>query len=159
MQWKRLQWNSFLWHINFKATNPFRHTPLCIYTSRGVKFIFMGGHVSLAVAFKGPNVTLGLYECNYSLTAEWELSAAAGWEKGARPDKTRWRAGSCVCHLCPKEDIESIRVWLVKCEFSTSVGMISFEIYLFIPKFIPVILEQFGFDPSHWGHLVFLFLS
>ena len=29
---------------------------------------FIGGHISLAVAFKGLNVILGLYKCNYSLT-------------------------------------------------------------------------------------------
>ena len=34
---------------------------------RGVKLIFTGDHISLAVAFKGPNVILGLYKCNYSL--------------------------------------------------------------------------------------------
>ena len=28
--------------------------------SRGVKLIFTEGHISLAVAFKGPNVILGL---------------------------------------------------------------------------------------------------
>ena len=28
--------------------------------SRGVKLIFTGGHISLMVAFKGPNVILGL---------------------------------------------------------------------------------------------------
>ena len=43
---------------------------------RGVKLIFTGGHISLAVAFKGPNVTLGLYTCDYSLTRGKELSAA-----------------------------------------------------------------------------------
>ena len=32
----------------------------------------------LTVAFKGPNVILGLYKCNYSLTRGKELSAAAG---------------------------------------------------------------------------------
>ena len=63
--------------------------------SRGVKLIVIGGHISLAVAFKGQNVTLGLYKCNYSLTRGTELSAAAaaGQKQGARPDKTRWRAG------------------------------------------------------------------
>ena len=46
--------------------------------SRGVKLIFTGGHISLAVAFKGPNVILGLCKCNYSLTVKQELGAAAG---------------------------------------------------------------------------------
>ena len=45
---------------------------------RGVKLTFMGGHISLVVAFKGPNVTLGLCKCNYSLTRGKELGAAAG---------------------------------------------------------------------------------
>ena len=44
----------------------------------GVKIIFTGGHISLEVAFKGPNVILGLYKCNYSLTRGKELGAAAG---------------------------------------------------------------------------------
>ena len=44
---------------------------------RGVEVIFTGGHISLTVAFKGPNVTLGLCKCNYSLTRGKELSAAA----------------------------------------------------------------------------------
>ena len=45
---------------------------------RGVKLIFTGGHISLSIALKGPNVTLGLYKCNYSLTVKRELGAAAG---------------------------------------------------------------------------------
>ena len=45
--------------------------------SRGVKRIFTGGHISLAVAFKGLNVTLGLYKWNYSLRVKQELGAAA----------------------------------------------------------------------------------
>ena len=44
--------------------------------SRGVKLIFTGGHISFAVAFKGPNVILGLYKINYSLTRGKELGAA-----------------------------------------------------------------------------------
>ena len=44
---------------------------------RGVKLIFTGGHISLVVAFKGLNVILGLYKCNYSLTVKQELGAAA----------------------------------------------------------------------------------
>ena len=45
---------------------------------QGVKLIFTGGHISLVVAFKGLNVILGLYKCNYSLTRGKELSTAAG---------------------------------------------------------------------------------
>ena len=54
------------------------HSPqgLLIY-SRGVKLIFTRGHISLTVAFKGPNVILGLYECNYFLTRGRELGTAA----------------------------------------------------------------------------------
>ena len=52
-------------------------TDLLSFYVRGVKLIFTGGHISLAVAFKGPNVILGLYKCNYSLTRGKELSAAA----------------------------------------------------------------------------------
>ena len=48
-----------------------------IYT-RGVKLIFTGGHISLPVAFKVPNVILGPYKCHYSLTVKGELGAAAG---------------------------------------------------------------------------------
>ena len=44
---------------------------------RGVKLIFIGGHISLMVAFKGSSVILGLYDCNYSLTVKRELGAAA----------------------------------------------------------------------------------
>ena len=45
--------------------------------SRGVKLIFAGGHISLTVAFKGPNIILGLYKCNHS-TVKQELGAVAG---------------------------------------------------------------------------------
>ena len=40
---------------------------------KGIRFIFTGGHISLTVAFKGPHVILGLYECNYFLTRGKEL--------------------------------------------------------------------------------------
>ena len=45
---------------------------------RGVKLIVTRGHISLEVAFKGPYIILGLYECNYSLTRGKELGTAAG---------------------------------------------------------------------------------
>ena len=45
---------------------------------RGVKLIVTGGHISLSIALKGPKVTLGLSKCNYSLTVQRELGAAAG---------------------------------------------------------------------------------
>ena len=68
--------------------------------SRGVKLIFTGGHISLVVAFKGLNVILELYTCNYSLTRDKELSTAAGQKQGAELDKTRWRAGFSPRALC-----------------------------------------------------------
>ena len=43
------------------------------HQSRAVKLTFTGGHISLAVAIEGPNVVLGLYKCNYSLTRGKEL--------------------------------------------------------------------------------------
>ena len=43
---------------------------------QGCQTRFHQGHVSLEVAFKGPNVILGLYKCNYSLIVKWELGAA-----------------------------------------------------------------------------------
>ena len=45
---------------------------------QGVGLTFTRDHISFAVAFKGPNVTLGLYKCNYSLMSVKELSAASG---------------------------------------------------------------------------------
>ena len=45
---------------------------------RGVKLIFTGCHMSLTVAFKGPNVILDLCKCNYSLPRGKELGTAAG---------------------------------------------------------------------------------
>ena len=70
---------------------------------RGVKLIFTGGHISLSVAFKGPNITLGLSKCNCYLTRGKEFGAAAGQKQGAQ----RIRQGGgpdaahrlCVCHL------------------------------------------------------------
>ena len=50
---------------------------------QGVKLIFTGGHISLMVAFKGPNVILGLYKCNYTLTRGKELGAATRLKQGA----------------------------------------------------------------------------
>ena len=48
---------------------------------QAVKLILTGGHVSLAVAFKGPNVTLGLCTHNYSLTRGKELALPLGTDK------------------------------------------------------------------------------
>ena len=46
------------------------------HLGQGCQTYFHRGHISLAVAFKGPNVILGLYKWNYSLTRGKELSAA-----------------------------------------------------------------------------------
>ena len=70
-----------------------------VYT-KGIKLIFTGGHISLAVAFKGPNVILGLIKCNCSFTRGKELSTAAGQKQGARLEKTRRRAGFGPQALC-----------------------------------------------------------
>ena len=45
---------------------------------QGCQTHFHGGHISLTVAFKGPNVMLGLCKYNYSLTRGKELGIAAG---------------------------------------------------------------------------------
>ena len=56
------------------------------------------GPLSLKVAFKGLNVILGLYKCNYSLTLKPELSC---WvQTGCRRDKTRRKAGFGLQALC-----------------------------------------------------------
>ena len=65
---------------------------------RGVKLIFTRGHISLAVAFKGPNVILELYTCNYSLTVKGELGLPLGRNRVL--DKIRWRAGFSPWALC-----------------------------------------------------------
>ena len=85
----------------------FRTFVLCArLSSRTVKLTVTRGHISLAVAFKGPNIILGLCKCNYSLTRGQELSTAAGWKQGAGqikqgggPDAAR---GPCVCPWCPE---------------------------------------------------------
>ena len=64
---------------------------------QGVKLIFTWGHINLTVAFQGPNVILGLYQCNYSLCRGKELGAATGQKQGAGPDSA---SRPCVCHLC-----------------------------------------------------------
>ena len=43
---------------------------------QGVNLIFTGGHISITVAFKGPNVIFGLCKCKYPLTRGKELGAA-----------------------------------------------------------------------------------
>ena len=78
----------FCYHINAAVTST-EHVSVFLWVHRGVKLIFTRGHISFAVAFKGLNVILGLYTCNSGK----ELGAAARQKQGARPDKTRWRAG------------------------------------------------------------------
>ena len=64
---------------------------------RGVQLIFTGGHISLTIAFKGLNVILGLYKCNYSLPRGKELGAASRQKQGGGPHSAH---RPCVCHLC-----------------------------------------------------------
>ena len=52
--------------------------PETYHLVQGCQTHFYRGHISLAVAFKGLNVILGLCECNCSLTVKRELGAAAG---------------------------------------------------------------------------------
>ena len=70
-----------------------------ILEARGDKLIFTRVHISLAVAFKGLNVILGLYKCNYPLTIKRELGITTGWKQGGGPDSA---LRPCVCHLCYK---------------------------------------------------------
>ena len=59
--------------------------------------------ISLAVAFKGLNVILGLYKCNHSLIVTRKVGPAARCKvvgqikRDGGPDLAR---GLCVCHLC-----------------------------------------------------------
>ena len=73
---------------------------LSLALGQGCQTHFHQGHISLAVAFKGLNIILGLYQFNYSLTVKRELGTAAGSKQGARPDKTRWRARFGPWALC-----------------------------------------------------------
>ena len=59
---------------------------------QGCQTNFHQGHISLTVAFKGPNVILGLYKHNYSLSVKRELSMGM--------DRTRWRARFSPWALC-----------------------------------------------------------
>ena len=75
--------------------------------SRGVKLIFIRGHINLTVAFKGLNVLLRLYKCNYSLTKGKELGTAASRNKvlgqmkqGGGPDSA---CEPCVFYLCLRD--------------------------------------------------------
>ena len=90
-----------LFFFFFKRTKQTQRSKLTDLSSsiRGIKFIFIGGHISLTVAFKGLNVILGLYKCSYSLTRGKELCTAAQ-KQGAGPGKTRWRAGFGLLALC-----------------------------------------------------------
>ena len=59
---------------------------------------FHRGHISLEVAFKGPNVILGLYKCNYSLTVKQELSCR--WVETRCPLKQGGGPDSAPRALC-----------------------------------------------------------
>ena len=63
---------------NLKSDDPDKSSSHLTPYISGIKLIFTRGHISLEVTFKGPNVILGLYKCNYSLTRGKELGAAAG---------------------------------------------------------------------------------
>ena len=93
-QMKNAAWDSPKALVN---TRMYVATPLII--AGGVKLIFTGGHVSLAVASKGPNIILGLCTCNYSLTKGKKLGGARV-ETKCRLDKTRWRARCGPRALC-----------------------------------------------------------
>ena len=59
--------------INYRT-----ETVVMFLIEQGCQTHFTGGHISLEVAFKGPNVILGLYKCNYALTRGKELGTATG---------------------------------------------------------------------------------
>ena len=63
------------------------------------------------VAFKGPNIILGLYKCNYSVTVKRELGAAAGQKQGVGQIKQGGGPDSacrpCVCQLCLGGQLDS----------------------------------------------------
>ena len=68
--------------------------------------MFTGGHISLAVAFKGLNVILGLFKCNFLTLGERSSVLLPGRNKvpgrikqGGGPDSA---SGPCVCHLWSK---------------------------------------------------------
>ena len=56
--------------LAFRAGSFLRSTELVDCLVQGCQTIFTEGHLSLAVTFKGPDVTFGLYTCNYSLTVK-----------------------------------------------------------------------------------------
>ena len=60
-----VQYVKYVYIVVNQHSRTFSSCKLKLYT-RGVKLIFTGDHISLVVAFKGPNVILGLYKCNYS---------------------------------------------------------------------------------------------
>ena len=68
--------------------------------------MFTGGHISLAVAFKGLNVILGLFKCNFLTLGERSSVLPPGRNKvpgrikqGGGLDSA---SGPCVCHLWSK---------------------------------------------------------
>ena len=70
--------------------------------------MFAGGHIRLVAAIKGPNVILGLYKCNYSLTSESSVlllgrnKALGRMKQGGGLDSA---CGPCFWCLCIITDI------------------------------------------------------
>ena len=64
-----------LWYHSNDLNEPSGDSNLPVPRTGGIKVIFTGGHISLVVDFKGPNVIFGLYKCKYSLTRGKELGS------------------------------------------------------------------------------------
>ena len=71
---------------------------------RGVKLIFTRGHISLEVAFKGPNVILGLYKCKYSLTVKRELGTGVAWKQGGNKMEQGGNKMDCLLYTSDAAD-------------------------------------------------------
>ena len=84
LEWGNVWYKCLLFYNSFQASflGISLNNSIIIYWRntllRGVKLIFTRGHSNLAVAFKGMNVVLGLYKCNYPLAVKQELSIASG---------------------------------------------------------------------------------
>ena len=102
----------------------------------------LGAH-SLAVAFKGPNVILGLYKYNFYLTRGKELGTAAGQKQGAWPNKTRWRAGFSLWTLC-LPPVPHVIISLLSTFYSPSWTMfLLVSVKGILPSFFPLKHESF----------------
>ena len=67
---------------------------------QGCQTHFPGGHISLAAACKGPNIILGLYKCNYSVTH----SKRKYWTRWNKVEGRIWPTG-LVFATCALERI------------------------------------------------------